>query len=275
MNGKPSARNSGGLNLIHWVRVFSYRSLASRNKPSNSFNETSPQNTAMVSPKHTALQVVPALRSSSCRSALRLCVASRRHGFHTSRTFQKNPYHFYDLVAKQPRSSFDPAQFSFNNGHLSATDRVKLVFGQLGSRQDRILEAQRQAFTIAGLKLSPRPQEPNNCCMSGCIDCVWELYKEELVEWKEKRAEIKRKLLFERQDLEWPVAVLGLEPKERQSVHKAADRAKLEEKIEADKDADDDLNVSIKAFLKTEKRLKEKRKLMEQQQHQQQQQANA
>lgn len=107
--------------------------------------------------------------------------------------------------------------------------------------------------------------------MSGCIDCVWELYKEELVDWKEKRAEIKRKLLFERQDLEWPVAALGPEPKERQSVHMAGDRAKLEEKIEADKEADDDLNVSIKAFLKTEKRLKEKRKLMEQQQQQQQQ----
>lgn len=106
--------------------------------------------------------------------------------------------------------------------------------------------------------------------MSGCVNCVWELYKDELVEWKEKRAEIKRKLVFERRDLEWPVEVLGPEPEERQSGHKAGARAKLEAKIEADKNADDDLDVSIRAFLKMEKRLKAKRKATEQKPQQQQ-----
>lgn len=200
-----------------------------------------------------------ATATSTTTIAAAAAVSTPRRSFHTSRALSKNPYHFYDVLARQPRSSFDPAQFSFNHGHLSPTDRVKLVFGQLGSRQDRRLEALKRAHTIAGIKLSPRPDEPNNCCMSGCVDCVWELYKDELTEWKAKRQEIKRKLMFERADLEWPVTLLGPEPKERNKSVRPEDRARIEDSVVED-DADDDLNVSIKAFLKTEKKLKAKRK---------------
>jgi len=28
-----------------------------------------------------------------------------------------------------------------------------------------------------------RPAEPDNCCMSGCVHCVWDLYREEVEEW--------------------------------------------------------------------------------------------
>lgn len=32
-----------------------------------------------------------------------------------------------------------------------------------------------------------RPQEPDNCCMSGCVNCVWEAYREEVEEWAARR----------------------------------------------------------------------------------------
>ena len=28
-----------------------------------------------------------------------------------------------------------------------------------------------------------RPQEPDNCCMSGCVNCVWDTFREEVEEW--------------------------------------------------------------------------------------------
>ncbi|KAF5093547.1 hypothetical protein D0Z00_004005 [Geotrichum galactomycetum] len=97
--------------------------------------------------------------------------------------------------------------------------------------------------------------------MSGCIDCVWELYKEDLADWKQKRKEIRHKLLAERTDLEWPENVLGPEPAERK---KGTSKAMADKFVE--ENGDDDLDPNIKAFLKTEMKLKErKRKLLEQQ----------
>lgn len=32
-----------------------------------------------------------------------------------------------------------------------------------------------------------RPQEPDNCCMSGCVNCVWEAYREEVEEWSARQ----------------------------------------------------------------------------------------
>lgn len=26
---------------------------------------------------------------------------------------------------------------------------------------------------VAGVRIPPKPLEPDNCCMSGCVNCTW------------------------------------------------------------------------------------------------------
>ncbi|KAJ5096222.1 hypothetical protein NUU61_005578 [Penicillium alfredii] len=37
--------------------------------------------------------------------------------------------------------------------------------------------------TINGVPIPPRPDEPDNCCMSGCVHCVWDDFRDEMEEW--------------------------------------------------------------------------------------------
>ena len=37
--------------------------------------------------------------------------------------------------------------------------------------------------TVNGVPIPPRPEEPDNCCMSGCVHCVWDDYRDEVERW--------------------------------------------------------------------------------------------
>lgn len=36
---------------------------------------------------------------------------------------------------------------------------------------------------INGVPIPPQPEEPDNCCMSGCVNCVWDDFRDEMEEW--------------------------------------------------------------------------------------------
>lgn len=40
---------------------------------------------------------------------------------------------------------------------------------------------------IAGVEVLNKPPEPDNCCMSGCVNCVWEQYNDDIKDWRRKR----------------------------------------------------------------------------------------
>ena len=44
-----------------------------------------------------------------------------------------------------------------------------------------------------GVIVPPKPEEPDNCCMSGCFNCVWDGYREEMEMWADANEEVDRR----------------------------------------------------------------------------------
>ncbi|OAX78093.1 hypothetical protein ACJ72_07603 [Emergomyces africanus] len=145
---------------------------------------------------------------------------------------------------------------------------------------------------INGVPIPPRPYEPDNCCMSGCVHCVWDDYRDEVEEWAERvkaarrkgeQKEGKRKGKGKRQkgiivgDGEEDVDVGEMRYKPRKEVESASmsmdddgggSETNWDDGIGAGigEDGDDlfsGIPVGIREFMKTEKRLKEKKRMAE------------
>ena len=66
-------------------------------------------------------------------------------------------------------------------------DRARVVFGSRlagsGYRKGSSDVPDATWRTINGVPVPPRPAEPDNCCMSGCVHCVWDDYRDEVEGW--------------------------------------------------------------------------------------------
>ncbi|KZL63728.1 oxidoreductase-like protein [Colletotrichum incanum] len=80
----------------------------------------------------------------------------------------------------------------------SAAEKASIVFGSAlagpAAHKQRLEELRQKSTMIAGVLVPPRPEEPDNCCMSGCVNCVWERYREEMEDWSAANAEAQLKL---------------------------------------------------------------------------------
>lgn len=107
-----------------------------------------------------------------------------------------------------------------------------------------------------------RPAEPDNCCMSGCVNCVWDLFREEVEEWAARQTRAHR-------------SEVARESEKARSMRGRGRRASGEKSEEADhvhgvdgghegvdltqEGLFDNVPVGIREFMNTEKRLRERR----------------
>lgn len=137
------------------------------------------------------------------------------------------------------------------------------------SRRD--LSYRNKNKVIAGVRVPARPIEPDNCCMSGCINCVWELFNEDLEEWRHKRAEAAKTLMSQKE--KGPLGANGkielwphdweLPPKILDSQFISSDQKAMAEKQKADGGDPDEIKgmpVGLQVFAMFEKKKKEERK---------------
>ncbi|KAG6361712.1 hypothetical protein INS49_009940 [Diaporthe citri] len=83
------------------------------------------------------------------------------------------------------------------------SDKAKVIFGSRlagpAERAEQLAKLRAKSTVIAGVVVPPKPEEPDNCCMSGCVNCVWDRYRDEMEDWALADAEATRKLAAERE----------------------------------------------------------------------------
>ncbi|KAM0533418.1 hypothetical protein ACHAP1_006129 [Verticillium nonalfalfae] len=177
---------------------------------------------------------------------------------------------------EQPPASAAPSAKKEPAKKPTAEEKARLVFGEIRSgpraRAERLAAARAKTVTIAGVLVPPRPVEPDNCCMSGCVNCVYDLFQEELEEWSAAKKEAEARLAAQQAE--------ALAETEAEQASSSSSSAGNDGSVDDDgggselnwvpqppeqgpaKHAWDeglyaDIPVGIREFMKTEKRLKE------------------
>ncbi|ODA80175.1 hypothetical protein RJ55_03133 [Drechmeria coniospora] len=139
--------------------------------------------------------------------------------------------------------------------------KMSIVFGSrlLGPAEqaDRLAKKKAQSTVIAGVLVPPRPEEPDNCCMSGCVNCVWDRYRDDIEEWSAQKNEAQARLQrgLGAADSDPAFIRAGAEGDAQRSA--SIGPAKISKNM-WDEDILQNVPVGIREFMKQEKRLKEK-----------------
>ncbi|OCK76640.1 hypothetical protein K432DRAFT_305931 [Lepidopterella palustris CBS 459.81] len=181
---------------------------------------------------------------------------------------------FYAELISQPLSKIQPAIRTSPTSpppeslpkiqKEETLQKARIVFGsRLAGPAERRAEIQAASRNYAGVMVPPRPSEPDNCCMSGCVNCVWDVYREELEEWAAKSAEARAALQAKRASGQDTGSMLA----EKDAQQHVATSTNVGDGSEANwtstlgtgqENLFEHIPVGIREFMRTEKRLRQK-----------------
>ncbi|KAI1208655.1 oxidoreductase-like protein [Annulohypoxylon truncatum] len=178
-----------------------------------------------------------------------------------------------------PQTSAKPA---------TAQEKARIIFGSRlvgpAERAERLAAIRNRSTLIAGVLVPPRPEEPDNCCMSGCVNCVWDRFRDDMEEWVAASARAEAALQAQRSqkartpgkvaetvqgteqripDRAGPAGAVSMDDDgggsetNWQTDLKMADQPKIAKDL-WDDDLYKNVPVGIREFMKQEKKLKEK-----------------
>jgi hypothetical protein len=140
--------------------------------------------------------------------------------------------------------------------------KARIVFGSSGSsrreHKDQISAASKE---IAGVKVPPKPKEPtgDDCCMSGCVNCVWDIYREEFEEWSAAAKSAREKMVAMQKEGDGDAADAAETASSVDDDGGGSEALWIQEsEKEEEKDPYAGVPVGIREFMKMEKMMKEK-----------------
>ncbi|KAG9241575.1 putative UPF0651 protein, mitochondrial [Calycina marina] len=168
-------------------------------------------------------------------------------------------------INSQPPTTASPSSTpSISITSSSDPDPPILFSSRLTSPLERRTDKVKKSKEIAGVLIPPRPEEPDNCCMSGCVNCVWDAYRDNIEEWAAatKLAESK---LHAQQGQEVPKREKDGGWEGKGGGNDGGGRERLWEGTGLDSSMKKEellkgLPVGISEFMKIEKKLKEKKR---------------
>ncbi|OBA23763.1 hypothetical protein METBIDRAFT_20092, partial [Metschnikowia bicuspidata var. bicuspidata NRRL YB-4993] len=196
----------------------------------------------------------------------------------------RSKYLFYDLVKlsnRHPQHNSLPVSLLENiDGALAkeaktardedasearrkaAEAKIAKVFGGRIKGEDRKSSSRinvGKPRVIGGVKVPHRPLEPDNCCMSGCINCVWEMYNDDVKDWNTQRKKAAAALVAKGgvwpEDFHPPIELLKPENLPPSLALQARGN-----NPKGDEEPWDKVPVQIRVFAEMEKKIKAKQK---------------
>ncbi|KAH8732481.1 oxidoreductase-like protein [Phaeosphaeriaceae sp. PMI808] len=139
-------------------------------------------------------------------------------------------------------------------------EKARMVFGsKINGADERRRKSEAASRVIAGISVPPKPEEPDNCCMSGCVNCVWDMYRDEMEEWAEQSKLARAAMQAQRQTGVRTGQIAGTPSQVATSMDDDGSGSESNWGMQDDQDSSslfDDIPVGIREFMKTEKKLK-------------------